>query len=191
MALFLKVSNSLESLAAGLAKNFSMARNNVFEPNYIITQTEGMNNWLKLQLAAHLGIAANCRFLKTNDFIHHLYRLVNGPFTETLSRENLNWLLFQLMGEKDFMNQFPEVADYYQNNFPSKDLRRMALAEKVADLFDQYQIYRPEMIREWNAISISAVPSGEWQQYLWVKARMRAGDALPDKTIIATYIKQT
>jgi exodeoxyribonuclease V gamma subunit len=189
MALFLKVSNSLESLAAGLAKNVSKARNSVFEPNYIITQTEGMNNWLKLQLAAHLGIAANYRFLKTNDFIHHLYRLVNGPFTETLSRENLNWLLFQLMGEKEFTHQFPEVADYYQNNFPSQDLRRMALAEKVADLFDQYQIYRPEMIHEWNSVSISAVPSGEWQQYLWVKARMRVGDALPDKTIIASYIK--
>jgi exodeoxyribonuclease V gamma subunit len=188
MALFLKVSNSLESLATGLSKNFSMNRAPIFEPNYIITQTEGMNNWLKLQLAAHLGIAANIRFLKPTDLIHHLYRLLNGPFTETLSRENLNWLLYQLLGEKQFIGKFPDIADYYQNDLPSKERRRMALAEKIADLFDQYQIYRPEMIREWNRTPINSVPAGEWQQYLWVKASMKVGNALPDKTMIASYI---
>ena len=188
MALFLKVSNSLESLASGLSKNLAMAPNSVFAPNYIITQTEGMNNWLKLQMAARLGIAANCRFLKPNDFVYHLYKLLNGPFTETLSGENLNWLLFQLLGEKDFINQFPEVAGYFQNDLPVSDLRRMALAEKVADLFDQYQIYRSDMIRKWNVTPIRSVPAGEWQQYLWVKARNKAGDELPDKTIIESCI---
>lgn len=190
MALLLKVSNSLESLAAGMAKDLSQAQHPVFAPNYIITQTEGMNNWLKLQLAAHRGIAANYRFLKTNDFIYHLYKLLSGPFTETLSKENLNWLLFQLMGEKEFIDTFPDVAAYYHNELLSKDLRRMALAEKVADLFDQYQIYRPAMIREWNTTSISEVLPGEWQQYLWVKSRMRVGDALPDKTLLAAYLHQ-
>src|SRR5690242_3761900 len=110
MALFLKVSNSLESLASGLSKSIAMSPNSVFEPDYIITQTEGMNNWLKLQLAARLGIAANCRYLKPNDFVNYLYRLLNGPFTDTLSGENLNWLLFQLLGEKTFINKFPAEA---------------------------------------------------------------------------------
>lgn len=190
MALFLKVSNSLESLADGLAGNLSTVRGSVFEPNYIITQTEGMNNWLKLQLASHLGIAANYRFLKPNEFINHLYFLLNGPATETLSRENLNWLLFQLLGEKDFIQKFPEIAGYYPNDSSAKDLRRMALAEKVADLFDQYQIYRPEMILEWNKTPIRHVPSGEWQQYLWVSAKLNAGEVLPDKTVIASSILQ-
>lgn len=188
MALFLKVSNSLESLASGLSKSLAMAPDSVFEPNYIITQTEGMNNWLKLQMAARSGIAANCRFLKPNDFVYHLYRLLNGPFTETLSGENLNWLLFQLLGEKAFINKFPEVAGYYQNDLPVSDLRRMALAEKVADLFDQYQIYRSDMIRKWNATPLRSVPSGEWQQYLWISAGNKAANALPDKTAIESYI---
>lgn len=191
MALFLKVSNSLESLAAGLSEDLAVPRGSVFEPNYIVTQTEGMNNWLKLQLAARLGISANQRFLKPNDFIQQLYFLLNGPFAETLSRETLNWLLFQLLAEKDFIKKFPDITGYYLHGSATLDVRRVALAEKVADLFDQYQIYRPEMIQEWNRTSPGAVPAGAWQQYLWVMAKKKAGDALPDKSNIAAYILET
>src|SRR5579871_5271975 len=188
MALFLKISNSLESLAAGLSENLSAIQGNVFEPNYIVTQTEGMNNWLKLQLASRLGICANQRFIKPNDFIHHLYFWLNGPSSETLSRDTLNWLLFELLEEKDFIKKFPEIAAYYFNGSAAVDVRRMALAEKVSDLFDQYQIYRPEMIQDWNARTLKSVPDGEWQQYLWVMAKAKAGGALPDKSGLAAYI---
>jgi exodeoxyribonuclease V gamma subunit len=188
MALFLKVSNSLESLAAGLAENLSTLHSGVFDPYYIITQTEGMNNWLKLQLAGHLGITANCRFLKPNEFVNHLYYLLDGPSMETLSRENLSWLLFKLLGEKEFTKKFPEIAGYYQYSTSGRDLRRMALAEKVADLFDQYQIYRPEMIQQWSQTPLTSVPADQWQQYLWASARAGVGDALPDKTIVGGYI---
>jgi exodeoxyribonuclease V gamma subunit len=188
MALYLKISNSLESLAADLSEILSKESRSVFDPYYIVTQTEGMNNWLKLRLAAHLGIAANYRFLKPNELINQLYFLLDGPSTELLSRENLGWLLFKLLGGKDFMEQFPEVAAYYQQGSSGKDLRRMALAEKVADLFDQYQIYRPAMVEQWNNISASSVPPGEWQLSLWASARREAGNALPDKTIVGSHI---
>ncbi len=188
MALYLKISNSLESLAADLSETLSKESRGVFDPYYIVTQTEGMNNWLKLRLAAHLGIAANYRFLKPNELINQLYFLLDGPSAELLSRENLSWLLFKLLGEKDFIKKFPEVAGYYQQGTSGKDLRRLALAEKVADLFDQYQIYRPAMVEQWNAISAAAVPPDEWQLSLWVNARKEAGNALPDKTIVGSFI---
>ena len=188
MALYLKISNSLESLATDLSEILSRESRSVFDPYYIVTQTEGMNNWLKLRMAAHLGIAANYRFLKPNELINQLYFLLNGPSAELLSRENLGWLLFKLLGEKDFIKKFPEVAAYYQQGTSGKDLRRMALAEKVADLFDQYQIYRPAMVEQWNRVSPSSVPPGEWQLSLWASARREAGNALPDKTIVGSYI---
>jgi exodeoxyribonuclease V gamma subunit len=191
MGLSLKISNSLESLAAGLAESLSTTRGKVFEPNYIVTQTEGMNKWLKLQLASRLGISANHRFIKPNDFIRQLYFLLNGPFTGTLSRETLNWLLFRLLEEDEFIRKFPDIAEYYMTGKSSIDVRRMALAEKVADLFDQYQIYRPEMIQEWNRTNPAAMPAGDWQQYLWVRARATAGEALPDKSGLAAYILET
>lgn len=185
MALYLKVSNSLESLAQVLSQDLQMSGNSVFEPHLIVTQTEGMNNWLKMQIAEHHGIAANCRFLKPNDLIHQLYFLLGGPYTELLSAQNLTWLLFKLLGEKDFSKRFPTVAAYYENSGSDKDLKRMALAEKAADLFDQYQIYRPEMIRDWNNGNLKTT---EWQEYLWAKAKIVSGNSLPDKTVIGHYI---
>jgi exodeoxyribonuclease V gamma subunit len=191
MALFLKVSNSLNSLSSGLAQDLQDAGNSVFQPHYIITQTEGMNNWLKLQLADRLGIAANCRFLKPNDLLYQLYVLLGGPFSEVLSPQNLSWLVFKLLGQEEFMAKFPKVAAYYAEQHAESDLKRMALAEKVADLFDQYQVYRPEMIQAWTNTHTPELASAGWQHWLWVKVKQLSGGALPDKTIVGNFILDT
>ena len=188
MALYLKVSNSLENLSQGLSLSLHESRNSVFEPHLIVTQTEGMNNWLKMQIASHLGIAANCRFLKPNDLIHQLYYLLGGRYTEILSKQNLTWLLFKLLGDDDFTQQFPKIAAYYQTRDADKDLKRMGLAEKTADLFDQYQVYRPDMIREWNEKTLKEVGEEDWQEFLWIKAKKVSDNSLPDKTIIGQHI---
>ena len=190
MALYLKVSNSLENLSQGLSLSLHESQNSVFEPHLIVTQTEGMNNWLKMQIASHLGIAANCRFLKPNDLIHQLYYLLGGRYTEILSTQNLTWLLFKLLGEADFADRFPKVAAYYQTGDADKDLKRMGLAEKTADLFDQYQVYRPDMIREWNGKTLKEVGEEDWQEFLWIKAKKVSDNSLPDKTIIGQHILQ-
>ncbi|QJB34615.1 exodeoxyribonuclease V subunit gamma [Chitinophaga oryzae] len=191
MAIYLKVSNSLNSLAAGLSDDLKAAGNGVFQPHYIITQTEGMNNWLKLQLAYKMGIAANCRFMKPNDLLFHLYLLLGGPFTQVLSPQNLSWLLFKLMGEPEFAEKYPEVAAYFNEGEGESELKRMGLAEKVADLFDQYQVYRPEMIKEWSQANPASLKDDEWQAWLWAKVKAVSGSALPDKTLVGNYILET
>lgn len=188
MALYLKVSNSLTNLAAGLAENLQQAGNSVFQPHYIITQTEGMNNWLKLQLADRLGITANCRFMKPNDLLHQLYMLLGGPYSEVLSPQNLSWLIFKLLGQEEFIAKFPKVAAYYVTEQADSDLKRMSLAEKVADLFDQYQVYRPEMIQAWTNTDTPDLASAGWQHWLWVKVKQLSGGSLPDKTIVGNFI---
>ncbi|ACU59662.1 exodeoxyribonuclease V subunit gamma [Chitinophaga pinensis] len=188
MALYLRVSNSLENLSMGLAQTLKASNSQVFEQHLIVTQTEGMNNWLKLQLAEYLGIAANCRFLKPNDLIHQIYFLMDGQYSEMLSGRNLTWLLYKLLGEDIFRETYPAVATYYHTTEPDSDLKRMALAERTADLFDQYQIYRPEMINEWNAPPEDPFAKIDWQQYLWTEAKKVSGHALPDKTIIGQHI---
>lgn len=190
MGLQLYVSNSLEELSIKLNEAFKRRKLNVFEPDYIVTQTEGMNNWLKLQIAndPQIGIAANVRFLKPNDLIHRAYYLLGGEFTATLSSENLCWLLYKILGEEDFTRRFPVIAAYYQEDDGNKAVKRMALAEKVADLFDQYQIYRTDYIESWNQAPLKATNSEEWQKYLWVRAKALAGHQMADKTQQGRFI---
>src|SRR6202000_1254027 len=102
-------------------------------------------------------------------------------------RENLVWLIYQLMGESDFHRRFPIQSDYFHSAGMERDQKRMGLAEKLADLFDQYQIFRPEMIKEWNEWDLNN-PDLDWQSFLWIKAKSLSANELPDKTIVSDLI---
>jgi len=191
MCLFFKVSNSLSKLAESLCYDLSRQQSGVFQPHIIVTQTDGMNNWLKLAFAENMGIAANYQFYKPSDLINQIYYVLGGKGSgTTLSAENTSWLIYHLLDDPQFISRYPDVSGYYKHSGPDSDLKRMGLADKLADLFDQYQIYRPEMIMKWNETALSEVGS-EWQQYLWIKARNLSARQLPDKTLIGAYILQT
>ncbi len=186
MSLHLKVSNSLKSLSRLLAETLKQ-HTSVFEPIYIVTQTEGMKNWLRLQLAEQLGIAANISFLKPNDAIHIVYKALGGKYQESISNHDLTWLLYMALEEKTFRDRYRFIATYYTNGHHQDLRKRMALAEKMADLFDQYQIYRTDMIRAWN----DNKGEDNWQKTLWRRTKEIAGEQFPDKTFISTYILES
>ncbi|KAA8485350.1 DNA helicase/exodeoxyribonuclease V gamma subunit [Arcticibacter tournemirensis] len=189
MALYLQVSNSLSQLAKKLCSDLQAQGNQVFQPYYIVTQTEGMNNWLKLQLADSMGIAANYRFLRPNDIVFKIYQLLGGRYSQSLSPENLSWVFYKLLNDKEFKERFGNIAAYFGEG-SDKEVKRLALAEKVADLLDQYQIYRPEMVQEWNRSSIADVKDDEWQKFLWIRAKELTKDRLPDRTLMGQFILQ-
>ena len=183
MAIQLKVSNSLISLVNQLAGELSHTAP-VFEPVYIVTQTEGMNNWLRIQLAEKLGIAANIHFLKPNDAIQLIYQATGGKHRQTLSSGDMPWLLYQALNEKIFIHKFPDIASYYAHKEVNARQKRMALAVKMADLMDQYQIYRTDIIEQWDA----GEGGDDWQKWLWRYIRDIAGNQFPDKTKVGKYI---
>ncbi|HEX7367278.1 MAG TPA: exodeoxyribonuclease V subunit gamma [Pelobium sp.] len=191
MALRLQVSNSLSILSKYLCRDLQAQEISVFQPYYLVTQTEGMNNWLRLQLAENLGIAANYKFLKPNDLVNQIYAILGGEFSKPLTVENQTWLIFRVLGEREFINRFKDVSAYYTADTPDKDLKRIALAEKVADLFDQYQIYRTELIQDWNEGDLSNLSKDDWQKYLWVKTNELTENKIPDKTRVEEYIIKT
>ena len=192
MGLRLNVSHSLGALSVSLAKDLkARQQHHVFLRHTIVTQTQGMNSWLKIRMADQLGITAGCDFLKPNELIQQLFQVLGGKYHGVLSKENLTWLLFGIFGETQFIQRFPDVSCYYQNGGYDKDLKRLTLAEKIADLFDQYQIYRSEMICQWNLAKEDEIPGSEWQQYLWVRAKTISFDKLPDKTAQGQYIKKS
>ncbi len=186
MSLHLNVSNSLKDLADQLAKALKEHCGNVFQKQYLVTQTDGMNNWLTIQLAGQLGINANCRFLKPNDIVNQLYYWLGGDSKEVLGADHLLWLIYNLLEDQAFAQRFKIISGYYHGD----DVKRIALAGKVADLFDQYQVYRPEMVDEWNGAAIDKISNDDWQKYIWIKVKEKTGRALTDKTSVIRYIIQ-
>src|SRR6478752_6674790 len=190
MSFRLYSSNQLESLSIDLVARFHKRRIGVFQPDYVVTQTEGMGNWLKLQVASlsPQGIAANIQFNTPNDLIEKVYRLLGGSYQNSFSARNLCWLVFSVLGEKEFRSKFPHIALYYEDALVEKDVKRLALAQKLADSFDQYQIYRPDMVANWNQHETTFLKDEDWQQYIWTRSKELANHQLADKTLQWNWI---
>ena len=186
MPIQLFVSNSLSQLAKQLSKDLPLSKSGVFGQQQIVTQTEGMNNWLTIQIASQLGIAANNTFNKPNDRIAQIYYWLGGKNKPVLSADFIKWTVFELLSQANFIQKFPLIASYYSDN----DLKKISLSTKIADLFDQYQMYRPEIIAAWNQSTISNI-TDNWQQYLWITIQSQVNGKMLDKTGMIQYIINT
>jgi len=184
MSIELYASNDLESLADQLSVNLKEDRFDVFSKPFIVTQTEGINSWLKIQLAEKMGIVSNVALLSPTDVISQVFSALGGGFQQSMHSEHLKWLLFGLMGETDFATSFPKISNYFGNS----ESKRLSLAQKTADLFDQYQIYRPEKITQWSNGALETAEDLQWQSYLWHKVKSKYGEQLSDKTEMANKI---
>jgi exodeoxyribonuclease V gamma subunit len=146
MGMQLRVASSLQVLSTELITDLSNDRPAVFSKQFVVTQTEGVNNWLKYELAQKLGIAANLQFVGINDIVLLLYRWLCPNDSILIDKNNMTWAIFAELKEKDFCDRFPAIAAYYENN----QTNRAGLAAEMADLFDQYQIYRHDKIALWK-----------------------------------------
>ena len=188
MAIKLTTAKSLTTLANQLCETLDAQHKDVFAADYLVVQTDGMASWLKQQIAKKLGIASNYKLLTPHEIVTQLYILFEGRDHKSSEIRNLTWLIFSLLNDDDFKNKYPGIAKYYAvDQYATK---RFALAEKVADLFDQYQIYREEIILKWNASCLKDTNNTDWQQYLWLSVKATPNIGVVDKTMIKQIILQ-
>ncbi|SHH23101.1 exodeoxyribonuclease V subunit gamma [Ferrimonas marina] len=151
------------------------------EPETFLVQSNGMAQWLKLAMAADdgLGIAAAMSLQMPSRFIWQIYRTVLGeaavPKDSPFDKPQLRWRLLRLLPE---LLADPHFAPLKRFLADDTDLRkRDQLSEQLADLFDQYQVYRADWLAAWGEgrdVVISAtgfetpVPNEQaWQPKLW------------------------
>src|SRR5262245_43579944 len=150
-------SNRIELLAEQLAELLSAPVGGPFDDEWIVVPSRGMEVWLRTELARRHGVWAGGALLFPRHFLECLFRIVlREPNVEAYRRERLFWSLMRALGEADVPR-------------PS-NMARMARA--LAETFDQYAIYRPEMLRAWDAGDAGGEEG--WQAKLWraVTARM-------------------
>lgn len=145
-------SNRLEILAAMMAQIFRKTPlSSPFKEEIILVQSKGMERWVSMALALRLGVCANMRFPFPNAFFHEIFQKVIGdlPDRTAFDREVMTWKLMDLPTEMAGSPGFEEVRHYLGDS--GDDLKRYQLAARIAYAFDQYLLYRPEMISRWEA----------------------------------------
>lgn len=161
--LFLHLSNRLENLAECLATQLASSRADPMTSRAIVVSSADTARWLGMQIATHRGLAMGLRFPFLRGTIDELATAMLGGqrrCSTRYGRDALTWWLYDRLPEFLAHPRFALVAAYLQGGTVK---RRFELARRVASLFDQYQIYRPSMLRDWDC----NVHAGEWQGDLW------------------------
>ena len=155
------------------------------ENELMLVQSNGIAQWLKLALArpvaaGGLGISAAIDMQLPGRFLWTVYRAVLGeaavPATSPFDKSRLVWRLLRLLpsclAEPAFAPLRALLGDV-------GDWRRLyRLAMQVADLFDQYQVFRADWLEDWehrNDVLRDSVrnrvrelpPAQRWQHRLW------------------------
>lgn len=123
---------------------------NPFEQETVLVQSLGMAQWLQMQIASEMGIAGNIQFPYPTSFLWQQYRLLfpDLPKENIFEREAMVWRLMRLIPDYLVDPIFAPLQAYLS---PFDQLKLFQLAEKIADLFDQYLVYRPNWLIEWES----------------------------------------
>ena len=165
-------SNKMEVLAEQLLQLMmaTAEQGSLFEEDVILVQSPGMAQWLKLQIAEQSGLAANVSFPLPSSFIWELYRqhVPDLPAESAFTKANMSWKLMQLLPGLLHLPEFASIAGYLRDNLP---LKVYQLCHKIADIYDQYLVYRPDWILQWeqgqNQLNDTDVSQQPWQPILW------------------------
>jgi exodeoxyribonuclease V gamma subunit len=168
-------SNRLEALAGGLAAVMREPLATPLAGEIVVVQSRGVARWLSLKLADTNGVCANVRFPFPNAFAWSLYRELHPDLPEQspYAPDVLVWRVLRLLARLELEPAFAPVRAYVRGD----PLRRFELAQRLAPLYDEYLVYRPDWIRAWERGE-----QNDWQAGLW--RRLAAEEETPHRATL-------
>lgn len=157
----------LKSLAAYHIENQPLR--DPFQSEVVLVQSPGMAQWLQMSLAEQFGIAANIEFPLPASFIWDMFVRVlpDIPKESAFNKASMSWKLMTLLPEMLTRPEFAALSHYLTDD---EDKRKLfQLAARVADLFDQYLVYRSDWLNRWEKGELvdGIGEAQQWQAPLW------------------------
>jgi exodeoxyribonuclease V gamma subunit len=173
--------NRLERLAETVFAWLRAHPLGALEEEVFLVQSNGMAEWLKMELAAAQGVCAATRVELPARFLWRAYRALLGraavPAVSALDKLPLTWRLMGLLPRLLHEPGCEPLAAFLAAG-AGDATRRLQLAQRLADLYDQYQVYRSDWLRDWAdgrdrlrgplAGASAPLPAEQaWQPALW------------------------
>ncbi|WP_339080773.1 exodeoxyribonuclease V subunit gamma [Pseudomonas sp. TMP9] len=157
----------LETLGTLATRLLATPMREPFAPALVVVPSQGMGRWLTLELARTQGIAMQLEVQLPAKFVWDLSRMALGQLPEqsAFSPSSLSWRLYDWLCEPEQLVQAPRLAHYLDGG---DERRRLSLAVKIADVFDQYLLYRDDWLAAWERNELLDLgPDEAWQALLW------------------------
>ncbi len=189
--------NRLEELRDVLVGWLARTPLRPLEDEWVLVQSNGIAQWFRMALArgrdeGGLGIAAAVNVELPGRFLWVAYRAVLGrdavPPESPFDKSRLVWRLMRLLPAVSHEAGFEPLAAFLGAGDDARKCHQ--LAERLADLYDQYQVYRADWLDDWAAgrdVMRDArggapdLDAGDrWQAELWRRLLADVGDADAD-----------
>ncbi|HRZ78489.1 MAG TPA: exodeoxyribonuclease V subunit gamma [bacterium] len=186
---YLYNSNRLERLLEKAVEiTGSMPCSDPLAKSYIVVQSDGMGRWLSLEIARIKGIHANTVHLTVEKFLQKFASVVTGlNYSEAYDPENLRWTIYGILNDAP-RSRYRELNSYIAGD----PLKRIVISGKMADLIDQYTVYRPEMVSQWK--KGKTVNRGDrdeaWQKELFLETAQKLNGHPDRASLLEDFIKK-
>jgi exodeoxyribonuclease V gamma subunit len=134
----------------------------------IVVQSQGMRQWLTLAMADALGCAGSVELPFPARFVRSLSASVgmSPRDVDPFSRESMTWRVDALLRDVNLGDpQFAALSRYLGEG---DDRMRFGLAAQVAARFDDYQLFRHDLLEAWERGEHPlSSPHERWQAALW------------------------
>ena len=167
-------SNRMEALQTQFNAVLALAPlDSLFKKEVVLVQSPGMSQWLKIGICETVGVSAQIDFPLPSSFIWRLYQslLSDIPNESAFNKPNLAWKIVSLLPNCLTLPDYEPLKKYLEDD--SDGPKCFSLCEKIADVFDQYLMYRPDWLALWeeghDALPDTDVSAAPWQPDLWRK----------------------
>jgi len=177
--LHIHTSNRLEHLIQAFATVIRSDPQPPLKQEVIVVQSQGMERWVSMSLAEQLGVWANGYFPFPSTIVWRVFKETLGklPDTSQFERDVMVWSLMDILPAFLAHQEFTELNGYLQDD--EQHIKRFQLAWRLADLFDQYVVYRPTWLADWEngtqPRELEKEPQARWQAILWRELVARYG----------------
>jgi exodeoxyribonuclease V gamma subunit len=165
-------SNRVELLADALAEVVAEPARGPFDPETIVVHSRAMAVWLTMRLSERFGVWAGGDFPFPRNFVHRIFDAALGERASGLAAweaERLAWAI-----SAELPRHLRDAAFDPLARFLDADPRphgRFELSLRIAEIFDQYAVFRPQMVLDWQRGE-----GDDWQAILWRALVLRLGD---------------
>lgn len=157
----------LADILISLLDNPKLCLKHPLTPEIVVLNASGTKRFLNRRIARSMGTAMNIDYPNTAAFFWQLMYRNYSFFADSLSEHNpfntatLRWQVLQWIQNTDVA----EIRQYCQS-YQTADY---ALSGELAQLLNQYSVYRPDWIQSWRSNQTLGLGASEnWQKDLWL-----------------------
>jgi exodeoxyribonuclease V gamma subunit len=179
-------SNRMEALSGALAEVLrtpcegATPLETMSQREVVVVHSQGMARWLSMELARHLGVCANIEFPFPKAMVRQSVGAVLGEQEDAWKvwrPDAMLWSTLSALSGLLDAPSFSPLATYLSQRSASSrpqdalgHVDAVLLVREIADIFDRYISYRPDLIAAWERGEGDA---DDWQPALWQAIRAR------------------